>query len=380
MTKISFDVDFSEDPETILKQIQDRAKAEVDKRESKEKVSTYLSKLHEKVNDDLQTKYKSTTDLIKALTPFASAVLKDKLFATSPSGRRKTISMDKETFDKIKELLAEPNPNKAAIGRESGVSVVQVRKVASGGYDEKFEGDALTDSNKESTAPAIEKDDESPAPPEPDSDLPAPPSFEDEPPAPPEPDSDLPAPPSFGDEPPAPPEPSDAPPAPPSFGDEPPAPPEPSDAPPAPPSFGDEPPAPPEPNDAPPAPPSFGDEPPAPPEPSDTPPAPPSFGDEPPAPPAPDSDLPAPPSFGDEPPAPPEPASDLPAPPSPSDAPPAPPSLIDDGNDGSPPAPPGLTRPPSGLAGKPKPKLSLKSGKSKTKGLKITRPPQPPPA
>ncbi|MBT3635999.1 MAG: hypothetical protein HN531_03600, partial [Opitutae bacterium] len=167
MTKISFDVDFSEDPEEILKQIQDRAKAEVEKRESKDKVSAYLAKLHEKVNADLDTGYKSATDLIKALTPFASPALKDKLSSTSASGRRKTISMDKETFDKIKELLAEPNPNKAAIGRESGVSVVQVRKVASGGYDEKFEGDALTDSNKESTAPAIEKDDESPAPPEP---------------------------------------------------------------------------------------------------------------------------------------------------------------------------------------------------------------------
>ena len=103
MTKISFDVDFSEDPEKILKQIQDRAKAEVEKRESKDKVSAYLSKLHEKVNEDLDTGYKGTTDLIKALTPFASPALKEKLSATSASGRRKTISMDKATFDKIKE-------------------------------------------------------------------------------------------------------------------------------------------------------------------------------------------------------------------------------------------------------------------------------------
>ena len=48
MTKISFDVDFNEDPEKILKDIQERAKAEVEKRESKEKTSAYLSTLHER--------------------------------------------------------------------------------------------------------------------------------------------------------------------------------------------------------------------------------------------------------------------------------------------------------------------------------------------
>ena len=52
MTKISFDVDFNEDPEKILKDIQERAKAEVEKRESKEKTSAYLSTLHEKVNEE----------------------------------------------------------------------------------------------------------------------------------------------------------------------------------------------------------------------------------------------------------------------------------------------------------------------------------------
>ena len=98
MTKISFDVDFSEDPEKILQQIQDRAKAEVEKRETKERVSGYLSKLHEKVNEDINTEYKSATDLIKALTPFASPALKDKLSSTSPSGRRKTVSMSKDVY------------------------------------------------------------------------------------------------------------------------------------------------------------------------------------------------------------------------------------------------------------------------------------------
>jgi hypothetical protein len=319
MTKISFDVDFSEDPEKILQQIQERAKAEVEKRENKDKVSGYLSKLHEKVNEDIGTGYKSPTDLIKALTPFASPALKDKLSSTSASGRRKTVTMNKATFDKIKELLAEPNPNKAAIGRETGVSVVQVRKVASGGYDEKFAGDdGGASTEKESSAPSIAENEKP-------SDLPAPPSFEDdEPPAPPAPPS------TESDELPAP---AEDLPAPPSFED-------------------DEPPAPPTP------PLMKNDEPPAP---AEDLPSPPSFGDEePPAPPAP----PAPPSLGvDKPPAPPAPSGGLP------------PSA-------------GLTRPPSGLAGKPtlksgkpgKPSLSLKSGKSKTKGLKITRPPQPPPA
>ena len=311
MTKISFDVDFSEDPEKILQQIQDRAKAEVEKRESKERVSGYLSKLHEKVNEDINSDYKSTTDLIKALTPFASPALKDKLSSTSPSGRRKTVSMNKDVFDEIKKLLAEPNPNKAAIGRATGVSVVQVRKVAAGGYDEKFGGGAPSTPTEE---PADKDEDSSPEP-----DLP-PPSFGDDEPA---------------DEPPAPPAPDL--PEPPSFGDDEPA---------------DEPPAPPAPDL--PEPPSFGD-------------------DELPAPPAPD--LPEPPSFGDD-----EPADEA------SGEPPAPPSLGDD----KPPAPPvpgkpGLTRPPSLGAGKPglktgkpgKPSLSLKKGKSKTKGMKITRPPTP---
>ena len=52
MTKISFDVDFNQDPEKILKEIQKRAEAEVAKRESKEKESAYLSNLHEVVNKE----------------------------------------------------------------------------------------------------------------------------------------------------------------------------------------------------------------------------------------------------------------------------------------------------------------------------------------
>ena len=134
MTKISFDVDFSKDPELILKEIQERAKAEVEKRESKERNAAYLSKLHETVNEKIGTEFKSVSDLIRALTPFAAPSLKEKLAGTTASGRRKTISMNKDVYDEVKKLLSEPNPNKAAIARQTGVSVVQVRKVADG-YD-----------------------------------------------------------------------------------------------------------------------------------------------------------------------------------------------------------------------------------------------------
>ena len=138
MTKLTFDVDFNKDPEEILREIQERAKAEVAKRESKIRSASYLSKLHEKVNDDIGTDYKSISDLIRGLTQFANPKLKDKLTSSSSTGRRITVSMTRELFDDIKSRLAQPNPNKAAIARETGASVVQVRKVASGGYDSKF--------------------------------------------------------------------------------------------------------------------------------------------------------------------------------------------------------------------------------------------------
>ena len=53
MTKISFDVDFNQDPDKILQEIQKRAEAEVAKREAKDKEKNYLSKLHEVVNKKL---------------------------------------------------------------------------------------------------------------------------------------------------------------------------------------------------------------------------------------------------------------------------------------------------------------------------------------
>ena len=138
MTKLTFDVDFNKDPEEILREIQERAKAEVAKRELKLKSASFLSKLHEKVNEEIGTDYKSINDLIRALTQFANPKLKDKISSTSSSGRRVTVSMNRDLFEEIKSKLSQPNPNKAAIARETGLSVVQVRKVASGGYDSKF--------------------------------------------------------------------------------------------------------------------------------------------------------------------------------------------------------------------------------------------------
>ena len=113
--------------------------AEVEKRENKERNAAFLSKLHETVNEKIGTDFKSVSDLIKALTPFATPSLRDKLSGTTASGRRKTISMTKEIYDEVKSL-SEANPNKAAIARKTGISVVQVRKVAEGGFDSKFDG------------------------------------------------------------------------------------------------------------------------------------------------------------------------------------------------------------------------------------------------
>ena len=70
--------------------------------------------------------------------------------------------MDKETYDRIQTLLAKPNPNKAGIARETGVSVVQVRKVADGGYDKKFGG--VMTVGKAPAIPSPKLEEEVPAP------------------------------------------------------------------------------------------------------------------------------------------------------------------------------------------------------------------------
>ena len=96
MTKISFDVDFSQDPEKILQEIQKRAEAEVAKREAKDKEANYLSKLHEIVNKEIGSDFKNVNALIRALTKYATPSVRDKIISTSPTGRRKTVSMEKD--------------------------------------------------------------------------------------------------------------------------------------------------------------------------------------------------------------------------------------------------------------------------------------------
>ena len=157
MTKISFDVDFSKNPEEILKEIQERAKAEVEKRESKERNASYLSKLHESVNEKIGTDFNSVSDLIRALTPYAAPSLRDKLSGTTVSGRRKTISMNRDIFHEIKKLLTESDPNKAAIARQTGVSVVQVRKVADGGFDSKYSKSGSDQPSEPADVPSLPK-------------------------------------------------------------------------------------------------------------------------------------------------------------------------------------------------------------------------------
>ena len=148
MTKISFDLDFSKDSETLLKEIQDKAKSEVEKRETKERANSYLADLHQKVNEEIGTSYKSATDLIRALSEHASPLMRERISGSSPTGRRKTVSMTRELYQQIKDQLDKPSPNKAAIAREIGVSVVQVRKVAAGGFEDKFSDSALPEESQ----------------------------------------------------------------------------------------------------------------------------------------------------------------------------------------------------------------------------------------
>ena len=416
MTKLTFDVDFNKDPEEILKEIQERAKAEVAKRESKIKYAAFLSKLHEKVNEEIGTEFKSINDLIRALTQFANPKLKEKI-SSSETGRRVTISMTGELFREIKSKLALPNPNKAAIARETGASVVQVRKVASGGYDQKFsEAKSSTLSTPPSSVssslpkadlpsaplPSPSTETQEPEPtidevpekvviqPEEKTDLdsldeptpleiPTPSESKDvEPPlAPPATSLDLPPVPHTPELP-SPPQPELSAPQAPTFDELPPI---------APPSLGEEiaevePPLAPPPSpslDLPPVP--QAPELPTPPQPESFVPQAPTFDELPPI---------APPSLGEEtaevePPLAPPPAPSLELPPEPPAVePPAPESSV------TAPSNPQIKKPTlslkpkgtkPGIGGKPgKPTLSLKTGKKKPSGLKITRPPMKPPS
>ena len=137
MTKLSLDLDFTKSQEEVLAEIKKRAEQEYKKFHTK-KVDVFLSKLHEFVNEHTGLRLSNTNDLIKALAAHSTPALQNKLARTSPTGRRKTISMTKDLFEQISKLLNAKNPNKAKIARQTGVSVVQVRKIASGGYDKKF--------------------------------------------------------------------------------------------------------------------------------------------------------------------------------------------------------------------------------------------------
>jgi hypothetical protein len=137
MNKITLKIDSSSSYDKALEEFNNTYKKEVEKKINNDKINSYLCNLHKHVNSKLNTNFGNTNSLIQALIPFASSTFKEKL-QNSATGRRKTISMNKEIFFSIKNLLSCPSPNKAQIARQVGVSVVQVRKVADGGYDKKF--------------------------------------------------------------------------------------------------------------------------------------------------------------------------------------------------------------------------------------------------
>ena len=137
MSKLTLKIDISDDYDKALQEFEKIYKQELDKNKESIKLDSFLSNLYKLVNSQLNTNYSNTNSLIQALTPYATSAFKEKL-TTSTIGRRKTISMNKEIYLSILSLLNTTSPNKAAIAREVGASVVQVRKVASGGYDKKY--------------------------------------------------------------------------------------------------------------------------------------------------------------------------------------------------------------------------------------------------
>jgi hypothetical protein len=137
MSKMTLKLDLNDDYDKALEEFEKIFKLEQKKNKERKKLESFLGNLHKLVNSQLNTNFKNTNSLIQALTPYASPSFKEKL-AKSATGRRKTISMNKEIYFSIKDLLKSTSPNKAAIAREVGVSVVQVRKVAAGGYDTKY--------------------------------------------------------------------------------------------------------------------------------------------------------------------------------------------------------------------------------------------------
>jgi len=154
MSKITFKIDNSLSYEKALEEFEKIYKRELETDKKRKKIDSFLSNLHNLVNSQLNTKLGSVNSLIQALIPYSTPSFQEKI-SKSKTGRRKTISMDKETFLSIKQLLSKPLPNKAAIARKIGVSVVQVRKVASGGYDKKFKTSMDSITSKDIVPPVI---------------------------------------------------------------------------------------------------------------------------------------------------------------------------------------------------------------------------------
>ena len=146
-SKVTFSVDLNKDPDELFEEIKLRIEREMKRKGSADRTCAFLEKLHEISNEHTGSTFESTNDLIRALADFASPAMKSRVLDSSPTGRRKTISMNKELYEQICAQLAKPNPNKAAIARKTGVSVVQVRKIASGGYDKKYDKTQLPQSN-----------------------------------------------------------------------------------------------------------------------------------------------------------------------------------------------------------------------------------------
>ena len=143
MTKISIDVDFNNDPESILEEIRQKAKTEVEKREKKERTDAHLENLHAKVNDEIGTSFNNANELIRALAAYATPILRDRIVGVSSTGRRKTVTMTKTLVRQIKGDLQDGSKSKAQVARDAGVSSSQVTKIQRGGYDLKFDSQEI---------------------------------------------------------------------------------------------------------------------------------------------------------------------------------------------------------------------------------------------
>ena len=116
-SKVTFSVDLDKDPDLIFEEIKLWIERELKKKGSGDKRSAFLSKLHEISNEHIKTSFKTSNDLIRALAEFASPKMRDRIFDSSPTGRRKTISMSQELYDQILSLLSKPKSNKADLLR-----------------------------------------------------------------------------------------------------------------------------------------------------------------------------------------------------------------------------------------------------------------------